>query len=76
MVIFLLEVGAVSSIADADIGASLPIHWDIRHIRDTKKSILDLLREFVPDFVDDNFSRDYHEYEAEWADDPTYVNKG
>lgn len=46
-------------------------------IRDDNEKILDLLQMSAPELTamyggNGTPSRDYHEYEAEWADDPSY----
>lgn len=70
MVRFLLKSGAAVPAAGVTVSS-----FGVTH--DDNKKILDLLRMSAPELTamyggNDTTSRDYHEYEAEWADDPTY----
>lgn len=74
MVRLLLKAGASIPAAGVTVSSFGDTH-------DDHKTILDLLQisatELTALYGDNGVaSRDYHEYEAEWADDPTYENKG
>lgn len=70
MVRFLLKSGAAVPAAGVTVSS-----FGVTH--DDNEMILDLLRMSAPELTamhggNGTPSRDYHEYEAEWADDPTY----
>lgn len=73
MVQFLLKAGAAVPAAGVTVCSLGITHHD-------NKKVLDLLHMSAPELAamyggNGIPSRDYHEYEAEWADDPTY-NRG
>lgn len=74
MVRYLLAEGAEIPAAIPKVSSS-PVAYD------DNKIVMDLLRIQAPELVATYatrapHSRDYREYEAEWAKDPTYVRKG
>lgn len=74
MVRLLLKAGASTPAAGLTVSSFGDAHDDHRRILD----LLHISATELTALYGDNgvASRDYHEYEAEWADDPTYDNKG
>lgn len=74
MVRLLLKAGAAMPAAGVTVSSFGDTYDDHRRILD----LLHISATEMTALYGDNgvASRDYHEYEAEWADDPTYENKG
>ncbi|KAI7780378.1 hypothetical protein LA080_016102 [Diaporthe eres] len=74
MVRFLFKAGAVVPADMVEVSTFTNVHA-------YHSKLVELLRISAEELeamgvVNNNSSRDYHEYEAEWADDPTYGGKG